>query len=96
MAQIKKGAGKIPAPSHREHYAKVGPKSRTPAGGATSDAFHAGAVAYEREVAAFAASIALVPFGFGLSNLVETSLELFDDRRLDRYGRNRCGTVSNH
>ena len=95
-ADKKKGAGVIPAPSHREHYAKVGPKSRTPAGGATSDAFHAGAVAYEREVAAFAASISLVPFGLGLSDLIETSLDLLDNRGLDRDGRNRPGTIGDH
>ena len=77
MAQIKKGAGDT-RPESREHYAKVGPKSRTPAGGATSDAFHAGAVAYERGYP-FAASVALAPFGFGLSNLVETGVDLFDD-----------------
>src|SRR6266699_6335164 len=46
-----------------------GAKSRTPRGAAASVAFHAGAVAHQREIAAFAAGFAFVTLGLGLGAL---------------------------
>src|SRR3546814_20596698 len=64
--------------------------SGAPAGRATGDAFHAGAVAHEGEIAALAAGVALVAFGLRLPDPVELGIDRSEARRVGKACVSTC------